>query len=326
MPSAERTSYGGDEIDEALFAVTTCEEAPFPWQRFASASTRDAEALAFVKAQPASVFAPFDATTALLDSTFELCDHWPNAAAAPPAAAPLPDVPTLILSGEQDLRTPTSGARAVAALIPDAQLLTVPFTGHSVVGSDLTDCTAKALTAFFSGLAVAQCPSAKDVLPPPPVAPADLARVRPPAGLPGQTGRTVVAVLDTLHDLGRQVTAATIQAGAKLPNGASFGGLRGGYTRLSPTRVTMRAYSFISGVQLTGTFTVSRGKLLRSTIVVGGPSAATGVISFGSADRFVTGVLGGHAFALSLARVKVADASDGGEWPDAVPVLAGPGR
>ena len=61
---------------------------------------------------------------------------------APPHRAHCPNVPTLILSGAQDLRTPTSTARQGAALIPDAQLLVVPFTGHSVLGSDFSTCAA----------------------------------------------------------------------------------------------------------------------------------------------------------------------------------------
>jgi pimeloyl-ACP methyl ester carboxylesterase len=330
VPSAQRppgrTDYGGDEINEALFAVTTCEEIPFPWQRGASASTRDAEALAFVRAQPASVFAPFDAATALGGVVIHLCDRWPNAALAPPAPTALPNVPTLILSGEQDLRTPTSTARAVAALIPDAQLLTVPFTGHSVVGSDLSDCTAKALSAFFGGLPVAPCGASKDILPPTPLPPRSLSGVRAPAGLPGRPGKTVVAVLDTIHDLGRQVLAATIQAGSKLPSGASFGGLRGGYTRLGHSSVTLRAYSFIAGVQLTGTFQVRGGRLLSSTIAVGGPSAAPGVVRYGSEAKRVVGVLGGRPFSLSQAKVRLARAAPGGEWPASAPLFGGPGR
>jgi pimeloyl-ACP methyl ester carboxylesterase len=325
VPSALRVHYGGDEVNEALFAVTTCEEAPFPWQRTASSSARDAEALAFVRAQPASAFAPFDAATALHSVLIELCDRWPDASPPPPAQAPLPDVPTLILSGAQDLRTPTSNAREVAALIPDAQVLTVPFTGHSVIGSDLTDCAATAVAAFFGGTPVTPCSSTKDVLPPPPVAPRSLSALRSPAGLPGRAGRTVVAVLDTLHDLDRQVLAATIQAGSKLPNGASFGGLRGGYTRLGAARITLKSFAFVTGVQLSGSFEVRKGQLLTSKIAVGGPSAAPGFILFGSAAKRVTGVLGGRAFDLSLAKVKVATLG-GGEWPAGLPELSALGR
>jgi pimeloyl-ACP methyl ester carboxylesterase len=64
--------------------------------------------------------------------------------------APFPSVPTLILSGADDLRTPTANAREVAAQIPDSQLLVVPNTGHSVLGSDQTHCASDALQALFA--------------------------------------------------------------------------------------------------------------------------------------------------------------------------------
>ena len=138
---AEREA--NEEEDNALFLATSCEEKPFPWQRAAAPATRDAEALAALHALPSSDFYPFDAATAWEDSLVPVCKDWPNASPAPPAASPLPNVPTLMLSGAQDLRTPTSGARAVAARIPDAQLLVVPYTGHSVLGSDFGDCAAR---------------------------------------------------------------------------------------------------------------------------------------------------------------------------------------
>jgi len=317
VPSAERTRFGGDEVDEALFAVTTCEEAPFPWQRQAPFGTRTGEALAFLRARPAADFFPFDPGTALAASVTRLCDRWPDASPAPPPPAPLPDVPTLILSGAQDLRTPTSSARLLAALIPDAQLEVVPFTGHSVLGSDLTGCAARAVSAFFTGVPVAPCSGARDLLAPTPVTPVGLAGLRPPGGLPGRPGQTLVAVLDTLRDLGRQVIAATLQAGATLPNGASFGGLRGGYARLTDTRVTLRAYAFVAGVQLSGSFTIAKGELLTSTIRIGGPGAAAGTVRYGTGAKRVSGELGGRRFNLRLAAVKVAVAG-GGEWPAAV--------
>ncbi len=325
VPSSEPVHYGGDEIDEALFAATTCEEAPFPWQRQAPAATRDAEALAFLRAQPAADFAPFDPATALESSVTQLCDRWPDASPPPPAVAPLPNVPTLILSGAQDLRTPTSNAREVAALIPDAQVEVVPFTGHSVVGSDLTGCAAKAVTAFFAGKPVLPCTGARDVLAPTPVTPTGLGSIRPPGGLSGRPGRTLVAVLDTLRDLGRQVIAATLQAGARLPNGASFGGLRGGYARLDATQVTLRAYAYVAGVQLTGSFSVAKGELEPGTIQIGGPSAAAGTVRYGTTVKRVSGELGGRHFDLSLARVRVAGVG-GSEWPTQAPVLSALGR
>jgi pimeloyl-ACP methyl ester carboxylesterase len=325
VPTARAAASGAEESDEALFVVTTCEEAPFPWQRANSASGRLAEALAYLHAQPASSFGPFDAATALGASLVEACDAWPDASPPPPAPAALPDVPTLILSGAQDLRTPTVNAQRVAALIPGSQVEVVPFTGHSVIGSDLTGCAAKALAAFFAGSPVAPCTSAKDVLRPTPITPTRLAGIRPPAGLGGRPGRTLVAVLDTLLDLNRQVIAATIQADTQLPSGASFGGLRGGYARLSTQTAVLRDLSFVPGVRLSGTFPVRKGRLLTSTIRIDGANASSGTVRIGSSSTHVTGTLGGHRFRLSLAKVKLSGAG-ASEWPSAPLELSPFGR
>ena len=147
----ERPLESSAVIDEALFATTTCEETPFPWSRSASAATRLAEAHDFLEAQPSSDFYPFDATTAYTASLLEACAAWPDASPPPPTEGALPDVPTLILSGAQDLRTPTSNARQVAAEIPDAQLEVVPYTGHSVLGSDLGECASTPSRASSPG-------------------------------------------------------------------------------------------------------------------------------------------------------------------------------
>jgi pimeloyl-ACP methyl ester carboxylesterase len=326
IPAGQLKAGAGEETDEALFVTTTCEEAPFPWQRGAPAATRLAEALAYLHAQPASDFAPFDAQTALQASLVEACDAWPYASAPPPPPASLPNVPTLILSGAQDLRTPTSGARRVAALIPGAQVEVVPFTGHSVIGSDLTGCAAKALAAFFSGQPIAQCTSARDLLAPTPITPRSLARIHPPARLGGRPGRTLVAALDTLLDLNRQVIAATLQADASLPSGASFGGLHGGFARLTSHLAELHNLSFVPGVRLTGSFPVKKGHLLASTIHVGGAQAAAGQIRLGSSSRRVTGTLSGHSFNLSLAKVRLSRSSTAGEWPAAPLVLSRLGR
>ncbi len=324
VPSVQAKA-AADEGGEALFVDTTCEEAPFPWQRGASPSTRLAEATSFLEAQPAADFAPFDARTALQQSLVRACDGWPDVSAAPPPATPLPEVPTLILSGAGDLRTPTSGAEQVAALIPGAQVEVVPFTGHSVIGSDLTGCAAKAVAAFFSGQAVAPCTSTKDVIAPTPITPTRLASIRAPSGLGGRPGQTVVAVLDTLIDLNRQVLAATLQAQTKLPSGASFGGLHGGYARLGRTTVVLRSLSFVPGVQLSGSFPLRHGRLRSSTISISGAQASPGEVRFGSSSTHISGTLGGRSFDLGLARVGASRVGSSA-WPSSAPALSSLGR
>ena len=314
VPIESTTGEASQEIDETLFAATSCEESPFPWQRAAPAATRLTEAVNYIHAQPASDFYPFDAATAYANSLVPACAGWPDASPAPPAASPLPNVPTLILSGEQDLRTPTANARRVAAMIPDAQLLVVPFTGHSVLGSDLSDCSALAVKAFFTASAVQPCAAAVDQFAPTPVTPTKLAAVQPPAGLSGKPGRTLVAVLDTLVDFNRQLIAATLQADAELPNGSSFGGLHGGYAKLTSSEATLKDFSFVPGVSLTATFTVRDGKLQTADIRVSGTEASPGTVRVGGASTRVTGTLAGERFDVSIDKVKLARVGDG-EWP-----------
>jgi pimeloyl-ACP methyl ester carboxylesterase len=323
-PESERTS--DEEENNALFLATSCEETLFPWQRAAPTATRFTEATTALRAVPVTAFYPFDANAALAGSLVPVCDAWPAAAAAPLAQSPLPNVPTLILSGEQDLRTPTSGAKGVAALIPDAQLLVVPYTGHSVLGSDFSGCAQAAVGAFFAGTPVQPCSAATvNTFAPTPIAPRKLAYVRAPVGLHGKPGRTLTAVLDAVVDLDRQVVAATLQAEQELPSGSSFGGLRGGYAKLTATAAVLKGFSFVTGVGLTGTFPVKDHELQPATIRISGASAAAGFVRL-SADKRVTGELGGKRFSVSLAKVKLSRAGNaGGEWSSRAAKLPLPG-
>jgi pimeloyl-ACP methyl ester carboxylesterase len=326
------TEESSDQIDEALFVTTTCEEAPFPWQRSGAAATRLAEARGALSALPGSDFYPFDAPTAFESSLIPACAGWPDASAASVVPGALPDVPALILSGAQDLRTPTSGARRVAALIPDAQLLVVPFTGHSVIGSDFSGCATQAVTAFFaggvSGQPILPCAPGPDIFAPTPLTPTKLAYVHPAPGLSGRPALTLTAVLDTIIDLNRQVIGATLQANAQLPSGSSFGGLRGGDAKLSSSRLQLTRFTFVPGVQLSGTFPVSKGRLQSATLRISGAAAASGTVRVGSGKQ-VTGSLGGKHFDVNIAKVKLSRAGSSlGEWPSApvafpLPALAG---
>jgi pimeloyl-ACP methyl ester carboxylesterase len=301
-------------IDETLFVTTSCEETPFPWQRAAPSSTRLAEALAALHALPSGDFYPFDAATALATGLTSDCAYWPDASPPPPAAAALPDVPTLILSGAQDLRTPTSVARSVAALIPGAQLVVVPLTGHSVLGSDFSGCAAAAVATFFAGGQASPCTSATNLFPPTPVTPTKVAYLHAPRGLAGKPGRTLTAVVDAILDLSRQVVAATLQADQELPSGSSFGGLRGGSAKLTSSAAILRGFSFVAGVRLSGTFPVRGGELQPATIRVYGSAAARGRVTFGGSRR-IAGILGGRRFDLSLARVRISRAGEREGWP-----------
>ena len=320
IPSVPRVPVeNSPPIDEALFATTSCEETLFPWQRASAPAKRLAEARAAVRALPRTDFYPFDARTALATDLIPDCAYWPDASPAPATPGTPARVPTLILSGAQDLRTPTPVAAQVASQIPGAQLELVPFTGHSVLGSDFSGCAMAAVSAFFTSGAVAPCRSSTDTFAPTPIPPTKLAYVPAPPGFRGRPGRTLTAVLDTLVDLSRQVISATLQADQELPSGSSFGGLRGGYARLTASAATLHRYSFVGGVELGGVFPVREGQLQPATITISGAQAARGRVTFSLRKR-VTGTLGGRRFDVSLATVKLSRAHAGswfgaGEWP-----------
>src|SRR5205085_2306544 len=131
---------------------------------------------------PSAAFFPFDARTAVATDLIPDCADWPVASPAPPTVGPPPALPALILSGAQDLRTPTVTAAQVAAQIPGAQLELVPFTGHSVLGSDFSGCADAAVSAFFSRTPVRPCAATRDVFAPTPISPTRLAYVPAPPG------------------------------------------------------------------------------------------------------------------------------------------------
>ncbi len=301
-------------FDQALYLATSCEESAFPWApRTAPASSRQSQALAALSALPESALYPFDRLSDYYTSNIPTCLTWPVASAPPPAASPLPNVPTLILSGEDDLRTPTADARLVAAQIPDAQLLVVPHTGHSVLGSDLSNCSEDAVTAFFAGHTVSPCTNVPDEFKPTPIPPVRLADVPPSPGLTGTTGRSLTAVQDTLVDLRREIIGAILNAQAALPSGARFGGLRGGDAALTGEAVDLHSFAYIPGVTLTGRVPINlltRDAGSAARIVVGGSSAANGVVTLRSGRR-AEGTLGGRHFNVTLA----ADAQASSDWP-----------
>jgi pimeloyl-ACP methyl ester carboxylesterase len=282
-------------FDSPLYYSTICDETAFPWNRSASPKMRRLEALAALKAQPAREFAPFTSANALALSDVPVCADWPFTPGAPEVdAAPLPNVLTLILSGADDLRTPTANAKLVAAQIPDAHLLVVPNTGHSVLGSDPTTCAHNALQALFVGKPVEQCRHRKPphLLLPTPLPPRSLTVVPPAPGNHGHVGRTLDAAVLTLGDFDRQALLAILeQAGGislfGLPS-VRVGGLRAGWGGTVHESLVLHGYSYVPGVTVSGR-TSSSGITLR----IGGSAAAHGTIRI-NARGTLTGALGGR--------------------------------
>jgi hypothetical protein len=291
-----------ESFDVPLYFSTICDETTFPWNRAVNGRKRFREALGALKAQGASAFSPFTASNALALSDVADCAGWPLTGGPEVSTAPLPDVPTLILSGADDLRTPTANAREVAALIPDASLLVVPDTGHSVLGADPTPCAHDALQALFRGRPVKAC---EDTTPPPfllptPLPPRSIAEVPPARGNPGLAGRTLGATALTLGDFGRQMLLAILENLGEVLLGSGsvrVGGLRAGWGGIVHGGLELHGYSYVPGVTVTGRIASSGS----GTLVIGGPRAARGRVEV-AADGMLTGVLGGRRVHLTPSR------------------------
>ena len=279
-------------VNNELYFATSCEENYYPWNRTDLPTQRASEALATFNAQPASLFAPFTAKTAYDESDAPYCALWPFTTAAPePTTGTLPNVPTLIISGAEDMRTPTSDARAVATQIPDATLLVVPNTGHSVLGTEPTNCAQDAVTAFLQGRPITQCTNTAipATLQPAPLPPVSVTHLRAADGTSGLPGKTLTAVLETLSQA-LDTGVDDFLGGSSLSATVRFGGLRAGWAAFSLHGLQLHGYSYVPGVRVSGGFATHAATY---TLTISGSRAAHGTLVYDTRSKRVSGTLGG---------------------------------
>ncbi len=302
MPAAVRAALAGDaaplvrlsaegdgladlpspkSFSSARYA-TVCEETPLPWDAATPFEGRLAEATRRATELGPAAFAPFDLRTAAADE-IGLCLGWPGVPSGRVAApeAPYPAVPTLILQGGEDLRTPPEGSADVALDIPGSQRVVVPGVGHAVVGGDPSGCGVRALKRFVEGRpAGGDCPRVGTGVPALALPPARLRAVRPLRGTRGRVGRTAAAIGVTVDDLVFSLSPAFLAY--------SGGGLRGGSFAVRAQSVVMKRFSAVRGVWISGS---ARNGVLR--LRVGGRAAARGRVTLRRGGR-LRGRLGGR--------------------------------
>jgi pimeloyl-ACP methyl ester carboxylesterase len=287
---ADQIEGGGDDphfLSAALYAATVCTEETFPWDWNANPLTRLAQAKALVDAIPDQQLFPFDHKTALDSDEVDLCSRWPKVqrTTLPPAPGPIPAVPTLLIEGQDDLRTPIEGAQKLAAQIPGSILLTVPGVGHSVVGSDLSGCSDRAIKAFFKNTTVnTNCRRRHGRIRPDGPIPGSFRGLKP-AAAPGDRGRTITAASLTVFDVLEQSADALLTNPLGLIRGP---GLRGGHFFETRNSIRLVSVQYIPGVVLSGDVLEGGGARLE----ISGPKAQRGHIRL--RRGLVTGVLGGH--------------------------------
>ena len=295
---AFQTEGGGSPHDfsTAEYAANTCEELPFPWTRFSDPATRAGQVFAAVQAIPATAFYPFDRATTAGNDFIRMCRRWPEASPSayvgPPAGA-LPDVPVLMLSGEDDLRTPNETARRAAADWPHAQVLVVPDTGHSTLTTDLDDCTAKASRNFLLARPVAaRCPHTGAFLPALPPSPLSLRELPAARGVKGLRGRAISGAEVTVFDVTLSWLSGAVALDKNVLHG---GGLRGGTWSIKLTsksgNLKLHELEYIPGVRVSGAMTGVGTKKEHTVLRLSGPRTPHGTLHFGR--KLITGRLAG---------------------------------
>jgi hypothetical protein len=225
-----------------------------------------------------------------------MCRRWPEASPSayvgPPAGA-LPDVPVLMLSGEDDLRTPNETARRAAADWPHAQVLVVPDTGHSTLTTDLDNCTAKASRNFLLGRPVAaRCPHTGAFLPALPPSPLSLRELPAARGVKGVRGRAISGAEVTVFDVTLSWLSGAVALDKNVLHG---GGLRGGTWSIKLTsksgNLKLHELEYIPGVRVSGAMTGVGTKKERTVLRLSGPRTPHGTLHFGR--KLITGRLAG---------------------------------
>jgi pimeloyl-ACP methyl ester carboxylesterase len=294
-------------LSTGVYAATTCEELALPWTRSTppDRAERHRQAAARAATIPDAEFEPFDRATALASDSLKLCERWPAAPLAPRfGPGPLPDVPVLLLEGEDDVRTPVENAQRVAALFPHSSLVVAPATGHSALGSDFGGCTLRAFARFFEDRPVATHCRAGRVFKPSPPPPRRLADVSPLRDTSGRRGRTLAAVSLTLKDVAEDSITELI-FDIDNPVIARGGGLRAGrYSLESRGALELDGVEFIPGVSVSGRLEHFGERHQRGRLRVRGRAAPHGLLRI-SGGR-VSGRLGGDTVSANLyARVAV---------------------
>jgi pimeloyl-ACP methyl ester carboxylesterase len=239
--SAAQQVPASDSLDSSvLYSATFCVENDLPWSPESSPSGRAAALHGWLASLPAGATAPFALATAAAESPVPLCIGWPATPSAPPSPTGVSATPTLILSGDDDLRTPYEQDLATITDYSDAQLLRIPDVGHSTVSTDRTGCAKNAMIEFLaSGQAPASCAPSSEAqalsLPP-----SSLGEVPAAASSSRLAGKVATAAAMTIEDLFGQT-------------GPSGGGLRGGDWALDPRGFALHGMLDVPGVALSGT-------------------------------------------------------------------------
>ena len=288
-PRAEIRSFS-----EGAYLAYACTDYPAIWSKGASFATRESQYAAALAALSPATFAPWR-TAEYADSDFfvyEYCLHWP-APRSPEPPFPLggryPNVPTLVLNGDLDIRTDVYQARAVAGNFPGSTYLEVPNIGHVTALYDADACAAAIVRRYVTTLSTGDT-SCLGRIPEQrlvqrfAVRAADAPEATPASGSDRSTAADRRAAW-----IGVETLADVVDRWYPIP-GTTGSGLYGGKFTITSTAglpFTTRVWSlklnhvkWTTDVEVTGAATVPRAAGIASaTISLGGSGTAKGEIT-----------------------------------------------
>lgn len=266
---------------QTLQVTTRCTDLVPPWpQSMAPGAERNRLYSNALTAIPNGRYLPFGKPAVQISAAASFCLRWPLTDTGPPPPHPaFPDVPTLIINGTADLRTPADSAiEAARDFAPGAELVLVEGYGHSVLGR--AECVESAVASFFADQPVGDpCADADEWARIESLPPRSIRQVKPAAGIGGKRGRTVASVLDTFND---SIWVLNVRLATGLTK-ASTRGLRGGkFTYAStPKRLSLRfkRLAYVPGVKLNGKLSSTGGEFV-GQLRIRGKKAARGKLRF----------------------------------------------
>jgi pimeloyl-ACP methyl ester carboxylesterase len=269
-----------EQFSAALFVSTTCLDNELPFSYADPFDVRTQKAAAALAAIPDADIAPFDRRAIDVSSVPQICLHWPNGSFRRESTAPMPDVPTLILSGLADVRTPTEAAEELAKELPRATIVRLRGSGHDAFDADTSGCVDRAVRRFMSGRKVGTpCKGRNVARARTPVPPLSLAAVAPVPGMPAEPGRLLRAAYLTVADTSDSDNQA-YYAGFDDTSGA---GLRAGIYDSIPgaTGQVLGLYGieFIPDVRVSGAVVIA-GDGLDGQVRVEAPGGQSGTVVF----------------------------------------------
>jgi pimeloyl-ACP methyl ester carboxylesterase len=274
----------GTGFNGIVNVATKCNDGPFPWTPDTAPEDRASAVEAAIAALPAGATGPFGAWTTDF-GVARYCQDWPFATGPGPiATASLPDVPVLILSGNEDLRTPTADAVEVAKLFPQAQVLVFGGIGHAVLSS--TNCAANAVGDWLSTGRASACPHLPPYIPQVGRLASSLSSYTPWPGSFGLRGRTLAAAVTTVRE-GTALYITTYGSSVARAPGGIPGLVSGGLIAANGPQksFSLQRYTDVPGVALSGRVVLlyqssSESLLPIGTLTISGARTAKGKVRF----------------------------------------------